>query len=67
MPKDLRTFIKQVATMMPDQIQMITEQVDPRFGITAIAGKLAKEGKFPALFFTNLKGSSLHGQHLSTC
>ncbi len=59
MPKDLRSFIKQLATLMPDQIQMITEKVDPRFGVTAIAGKLAKEGKFLALFFTQVKGSKL--------
>lgn len=59
MSKDLRTFIEQVAALMPDQIHMITETVDPRFGITAVAGKLAKERKFPALFFTNVKGSFL--------
>lgn len=59
MAKDLRTFIHQVAATMPDQIQMITAEVDAKFGITAVAGKLATEGKFPALFFTNLKGSSL--------
>ena len=59
MPKDLRNFIRQISTTIPDQIQMVTEKVDPKFGVTAIAGRLAKEGKFPALFFTNLKGSSL--------
>ncbi|MFQ5872633.1 MAG: UbiD family decarboxylase [Dehalococcoidia bacterium] len=59
MSKDLRSFIKQVATTMPDQIRMITAEVDAKFGITAIAEKLAKEGKFPALFFTKVRGSSL--------
>lgn len=59
MAKDLRSFIQQVASMMPDQIHMITQEVEPKFGVTAIAGKLAKEGKFPALYFTKLKGSSL--------
>lgn len=59
MPKDLRGFIKELAATMPEQIHSVTDQVDPRFGVTAIAARLAKEGKFPALFFTNLKGSSL--------
>jgi 4-hydroxy-3-polyprenylbenzoate decarboxylase len=59
MSKDLRSFIKQVATTMPDQIQMITEEVDAKFGITAVAGRLAKEGKFPALYFTRVKGSRI--------
>ena len=59
MPKDLRFFIEQLANATPDQIQMITAEVEPKFGITAIAGKLAKQGRFPALLFTNVKGSSL--------
>ena len=41
MPKDLRIFIHQISSLMPDQIQMITEEVEPKFGVTAIAGKLA--------------------------
>ncbi|MDP6559683.1 MAG: hypothetical protein QF619_06130 [Candidatus Binatia bacterium] len=49
MAKDLRSFIKEVSVTMPDQIHMITEEVDAKFGITAVAGRLAKEGKFPAL------------------
>jgi 2,5-furandicarboxylate decarboxylase 1 len=59
MPKDLRSFIRQLASMMPDQIHMITQEIDPKFAVTAIAGKLAKQGRFPALYFTKLKGSSL--------
>ncbi|MCZ6564205.1 MAG: UbiD family decarboxylase [Candidatus Binatia bacterium] len=59
MAKDLRSFIKQIATVMPDQIRMITDVVDAKFGITCIAEKLGQEGKFPALFFKRVKGSSL--------
>ena len=59
MAKDLRTFIHQLSTVMPDEIRMVADEADPRFGVTAIAGKLAQEGKFPALYFTRLKGSSL--------
>lgn len=59
MAKDLRSFIRQVASMTPEEIQMVTARVSPKFGVTAIAGKLAKEGKFPALFFTQIEGSAL--------
>lgn len=59
MAKNLRSFIKEVVTTLPDQILMITDEVDPKFGITAIAAKLAKEGKVPALYFTNVKGSQI--------
>jgi 2,5-furandicarboxylate decarboxylase 1 len=59
MAKDLRSFIKEVSATMPDQIQMVTEEVDAKFGITAVAGKLAKEGRFPALYFTRVKGSRI--------
>lgn len=44
---------------MPDQIRLITAEVGAKFGITSIAGKLAKEGKFPALYFRNVEGSRL--------
>ncbi|MFQ5852255.1 MAG: UbiD family decarboxylase [Candidatus Binatia bacterium] len=59
MSKDLRSFIKQVAATMPGQIQTVSDPVDPKFGITAIAERLAKDGKFPALYFTNVKGSRI--------
>ena len=51
MPKDLRSFISEVAEKRPDQIKLISEEVDPRFGVTAVAAKLEKQGEFPALYF----------------
>src|SRR5437667_678358 len=51
MPKDLRSFISEVAEKRPDQIKVISEEVDPRFGVTAVAAKLEKQGEFPALYF----------------
>ncbi|OGQ82223.1 MAG: 4-hydroxybenzoate decarboxylase [Deltaproteobacteria bacterium RIFCSPLOWO2_12_FULL_60_19] len=59
MAKDLRAFIHEIATTMPDEIQLVTEEVDPRFGVTALAGKLAQQQRFPALYFTRMKGSDL--------
>lgn len=59
MSKDLRSFLGEFASAMPEEIRLVTAEVDVKFGITAIAGRLAKEGKFPALFFTNVRGSRL--------
>src|SRR5436305_7580635 len=54
MPKDLRSFIAEVAEKRPDQIKLIAEGVDPRFGVTAVAAALEKQGQFPALYFQNV-------------
>src|SRR4029453_14454773 len=51
MPKDLRSFITEVTEQRPDQIKLITDEVEPRFGVTAVAAKLEKQGEFPALYF----------------
>ncbi len=59
MPKDLRTFIAEVAERWPDEVKLITEEVDPRFGITAVAAKLERQGRFPVLFFERVRGSEL--------
>ncbi len=59
MPKDLRSFIAEVSERRPDDLKMITEPVDPRFGITAVAAKLERLGQFPALYFTNVRGSEI--------
>ncbi len=59
MPKDLRSFIAEVSERRPDDLKMITEPVDPKFGITAVAAKLERLGQFPALYFTNVRGSEI--------
>jgi len=51
MSKDLRSFITEVTEQRPDQIKLITDEVEPRFGVTAVAAKLEKQGEFPALYF----------------
>src|SRR4051794_37306263 len=38
---------------------MVTEEVDPRFGMTAVAAKYERLGQFPALYFQKVKGSDL--------
>ena len=59
MAKDLRAFIEQLADSDPDQVRVVTRRVDRRFDVTAIAARLGEEGRFPALFFTDVEGSSM--------
>ena len=59
MPKDLRSFIAEVTEQRPDQIKLITDEVDPRFGVTAVAAKLEKQGEFPALYFETVGDTEL--------
>lgn len=59
MPKDLRTFIQEVLQSTPEGIKLVSEEVDPRFGVTAFASRYEREGKFPPIYFSKVKGSSL--------
>ncbi len=59
MAKDMRTYIRQLEERRPEDLLTIREEVDPRFGVTAIAQKLEEEGRFPVLFFERVKGSRL--------
>lgn len=59
MPKDLRTFLAEVAQQRPDDLKMVAENVDPRFGMTAVAAALERRGEFPALLFRRSRGSEL--------
>ncbi|MBI4523664.1 MAG: UbiD family decarboxylase [Deltaproteobacteria bacterium] len=59
MPKDMRTFMDQVAKERPGEILMVDEEVDPKFEITGIASKLASQGRFPAIFCRKVKGTRL--------
>jgi 2,5-furandicarboxylate decarboxylase 1 len=59
MPKDLRTFIDQVARTMPDDIRVVSQEVDPRWGATAVAARLEQQQRFPTLVFRRVRGSRL--------
>src|SRR5215211_2169176 len=58
-PKDLRSFVDELVERRPDELKMVTEEVDPRFGLTAVAAKFERLGQFPALYFQKVKGSDL--------
>src|SRR4051812_37043671 len=59
MAKDLRSYLKQLVTKYPDSVKVVDKEVDPRFGITAYASRLAESGEFPGLIFNQVKGSEL--------
>lgn len=60
MPKDMRTFLDQLAREAPEEIRQVDAEVDPkRFGVAAVAAKLQQRDQYPALFFPRVKGSSL--------
>lgn len=59
MAKDLRTYIKELLKNRPDDVKVVTKEVDPVFEVTAILEKLQKQGKYPTVLFKKVKGSKL--------
>lgn len=57
MSKDLRTYLQELSAAYPEQLQVVDREVDPKFGITAYATKLAQSNQYPGLLFTNVKGA----------
>jgi 2,5-furandicarboxylate decarboxylase 1 len=58
MAQDLRTFLDALKTRKGDEIQVVTQEVDPAFEITAIVVKLEREAKRrPVLLFEKVKGT----------
>lgn len=58
MAKDLRTFLAHLQEHMPESLVVVDREVDPRFEAAAIISKLEHEGRFPAVVFRKVKGSS---------
>src|SRR5512144_1694501 len=62
MPKDLRTFLAQLQAARPGELKVVDKPVDTKWEITAYVEKLRKESgtpNYPAVLFTNVKGSKL--------
>ncbi|WP_274650936.1 UbiD family decarboxylase [Paenibacillus humicola] len=57
MAKDLRTYLRELSERTPDQLKVVDQEVNPRFGITGYAAKLAEQGQYPGLLFTNVEGA----------
>ena len=60
MGKDLRTYLQELLEARPNDLKIVDRQVDPKWEITALIEKLRREQQeFPAVLFTNVKGSNL--------
>ena len=59
MAKDLRTFLKELAAKMPEELLIVKREVSPHFEIPAVLYKLQQQNKFPAVLFERVKGSNL--------
>ncbi|MGH7771232.1 MAG: UbiD family decarboxylase [Candidatus Binatia bacterium] len=59
MPKDLRTFLKELEAEEPDQLIRVKREVNPHFEVTGVLAKLEKERRFPVVIFEKVKGSNL--------
>jgi UbiD family decarboxylase len=58
MAQDLRSYLDAVKRAKPDDVQIVTQEVDPAFEITGIVVKLEREAKRrPVLIFEKVKGT----------
>jgi 2,5-furandicarboxylate decarboxylase 1 len=58
MAQDLRSFLDGVKTRKGDDVQVVTQEVDPAFELTAIVVKLERElRRRPVLLFEKVKGT----------
>jgi 2,5-furandicarboxylate decarboxylase 1 len=57
LPKDLRSFIKQVEDTQPDDYVRIRKEVDPKFELCGVVRKFQENGRYPLVFFEKVKGS----------
>lgn len=57
MSKHLRSYLKELYSKFPSSIQVINNEVDPRFGITGYAAAYGKRGEYPGLLFNDVKGA----------
>ncbi|HEX4803524.1 MAG TPA: UbiD family decarboxylase, partial [Myxococcaceae bacterium] len=57
MAKDLRTYVDELVAVRPDDLLVWDEEIDPRFGVTAVIERLENEGRNPAVLFPRVKGS----------
>jgi 2,5-furandicarboxylate decarboxylase 1 len=57
MAKDLRTFLREVLDHFPEDVKVVDQPVDPRFGITAWGAEYERRGEQPAFLFTDVIGA----------
>ncbi len=55
MPKDLRSFLRDLTAGAPADLVTIDREIDPKFEITALQRHLEREGRSPTLLFKNVR------------
>ncbi|MBI2848914.1 MAG: UbiD family decarboxylase [Chloroflexi bacterium] len=55
--KDFRSLLKEYEEKFPEEFIRVKKPVDPQYEVTAIVRKLAREHRYPVLFFENMRGS----------
>ena len=59
MPKDLRSFLSDVAAALPDDIRVVERAVDPKFEVTGFGAAADRRGEFPLFVFESIAGADL--------
>lgn len=62
MAHDLRTYLDALRASHPEQIKVVTAEVNPEFEVAAIIDRIENDPRypgFPAVFFTNVGGSTI--------
>jgi 2,5-furandicarboxylate decarboxylase 1 len=60
MGKDLRSYLQELVQKRPNQVKIVEQEVDRKWEITGFIEKMRKDPRFPefpAVLFTNVKGS----------
>lgn len=59
MAKDLRYFLKEVEEKQPRDFIRVKKEVDPKFELCGVVRKFQEDGRYPLVYFENVKGSKL--------
>ena len=59
MSKNLRQFLKQVKELGPDFYVEVGRSLNTKFEVCVLQEKLAKEGRFPAIYCPEIEGSKI--------
>ncbi len=58
MAMDLRGFLDELRRVDPEDLVVVSKELDPRYEITALVVKLEREGRRPALLLNKVRGTS---------
>lgn len=59
MLKDLRSFLRRLELLGPEEFVRVKKEISPKYETTAVLFKLEDQTKFPAVYFEKLRGYSI--------